>query len=443
MSFSNSIIIISLQAGSNHLIELVPIRHKRFGGSIADMRFPQTEQKKRSSMQTKKRILTVVGVILIAANLRAPITSVGPVLSSIRDNLGISNTLAGTIPTATLITFALFSPFAPKITRRFSMESTLFMSIALLLVGIGIRSFGRVDTLFLGTIIIGSSIAICNVLLPSFIKHHFATKLGLMTGLYAVSMNLFGAIGSGISAPISSSLGFGWSVSLSCWGILTLLTMIFWVPKLRNNQESVDFFRKENKKRPISLWRSKLAWNVTLFMGTQSFVFFTVISWIPEILETKGLNAIEGGWMLSLLQLSMLPVTFIVPILAGRFSKQQILVWISFLLLVVGLMGILFGVSFLIPLWIIMIGIGIGMAFSLAMMFFSLRTKNIQETAELSGMAQSLGYLLAAIGPILFGWLHDITYHWAVPMLMLIFISGIILITGVNSGKNVYVTSAT
>ncbi|WP_338706140.1 MFS transporter [Bacillus altitudinis] len=406
------------------------------------MSIPQTEQKKKSSMQTNKKILTVVGVILIAANLRAPITTVGPVLSSIRDDLGISNTLAGAIPTAILLTFALFSPFAPKITRRFSMEFLLFMSITLLLVGIGIRSFGRVDTLFIGTIIIGSSIAICNVLLPSFIKHHFATKLGLMTGLYAVSMNLFGAIGSGISAPISSSLGFGWSGSLGCWGILTLLTMIFWVPKLRNNQESLDFFRKENKKRPISLWRSKLAWNVTLFMGTQSFVFFTVISWIPEILETKGLNANEGGWMLSLMQLSMLPVTFIVPILAGRFSKQQILVWISFLLLVVGLMGILFGVSFLIPLWMIMIGIGIGMAFSLAMMFFSLRTKDTQEAAELSGMAQSLGYLLAAIGPILFGWLHDITYHWTVPLFMLIFISVIILITGVNSGKNVYVTSA-
>lgn len=138
------------------------------------MRIPQTEQEQRSSMQTKKRILTVVGVILIAANLRAPITAVGPVLSSIRDNLEISNTLAGTIPTAVLFTFALFSPFAPKITRHFSIESTLFIAITLLLVGIGIRSVGRVDTLFLGTIIIGSSIAVCNVLLPSFIKHQFA-----------------------------------------------------------------------------------------------------------------------------------------------------------------------------------------------------------------------------------------------------------------------------
>ncbi|MCM3137608.1 MFS transporter [Bacillus safensis] len=406
------------------------------------MRIPQTEQEQRSSMQTKKRILTVVGVILIAANLRAPITAVGPVLSSIRDNLEISNTLAGTIPTAVLFTFALFSPFAPKITRHFSIESTLFMAITLLLVGIGIRSVGRVDTLFLGTIIIGSSIAVCNVLLPSFIKHQFAKKLGFMTGVYAVSMNLFGAIGSGISVPISSSLGFEWSGSLSCWGFLTLLTMIFWIPQLKNNPESVDFFQKENKKNSISLWRSKIAWNVTLFMGTQSFIFFTVISWLPEILETKGLNTNEGGWMLSLMQLSMLPATFIVPILAGHFSKQQILVLISFLLLVVGLLGILFGVSFFIPLWIIMIGIGIGMAFSLAMMFFSLRTKNIQEAAELSGMAQSLGYLLAAIGPILFGWLHDVTYHWTVPLLMLIFISVIILITGVNSGKNIYVTSA-
>ncbi|HHQ2899368.1 TPA: CynX/NimT family MFS transporter [Bacillus cereus] len=388
-----------------------------------------------------KRGLLIIGVILIGANLRAPITSVGPLLSSIRDSLGISNTLAGTITTVPLLTFAFLSPFASKLTRRFSMEFTLFISLILLIIGIGIRSFGGVGTLFIGTVLIGSSIAIGNVLLPSLIKHNFAQNIGMMTGIYAVSMNLCGAIGSGISIPISSSLGLGWSGSLGCWGTLSLLTIFFWLPQLRNCHKSMDFLQTEKKVNSINLWRSKLAWNVTLFIGAQSLIFYTVIAWLPEILESKGLGINEGGWMLSLIQLSMLPVIFIVSILAGRLGKQHVLVIVSVTLLIAGLFGILYGGPLLIPLWIIMIGVGVGIAFSLAMMFFSLRTQNIHEAAELSGMAQSLGYLLAAIGPILFGWLHDITHNWTTPLLMLIFTSIIIFITGMSAGKNVYVTS--
>ncbi|NSW39671.1 MFS transporter, partial [Bacillus sp. Xin1] len=345
-------------------------------------------EKQKLDIKTKRGLL-IAGVILIGANLRAPITSVGPLLSSIRDSLGISNTLAGTITTVPLLTFAFLSPFAPKLTRRFSMEFTLFISLILLIVGIGIRSLGGVGTLFIGTVLIGSSIAIGNVLLPSLIKHNFAQNIGMMTGIYAVSMNLFGAIGSGISIPISSSLGLGWSGSLGCWGTLSLLTIFFWLPQLRNYHKSMDFLQTEKKEISINLWRSKLAWNVTLFMGAQSLIFYTVIAWLPEILESKGLGINEGGWMLSLMQLSMLPVTFIVSILAGRLGKQHVLVSISVILLIAGLLGILYGGPLLIPLWIIMIGVGV--AFSLAMMFFSLRTKNIQEAAELSGMAQSLG----------------------------------------------------
>lgn len=397
-------------------------------------------EKQKLDIKTKRGLL-IIGVILIGANLRAPITSVGPLLSSIRDSLGISNTLAGTITTVPLLTFAFLSPFAPKLTRRFSMEFTLFISLILLIVGIGIRSFGGVGTLFIGTILIGSSIAIGNVLLPSLIKHNFEQNIGMMTGIYAVSMNLCGAIGSGISIPISSSSGFGWSGALGCWGILSLLTIFFWLPQLRNCHKSMDFLQIEKKVNSINLWRSKLAWNVTMFMGAQSLIFYTVIAWLPEILESKGLGINEGGWMLSLMQLSMLPVTFIVSILAGCLGKQHVLVIVSVTLLIAGLFGILYGGPLLIPLWIIMIGVGVGVAFSLAIMFFSLRTKNIYEAAELSGMAQSLGYLLAAIGPVLFGWLHDITHNWTTPLLMLIFTSIIIFISGMSAGKNVYVTS--
>ncbi|MGG3801712.1 CynX/NimT family MFS transporter [Metabacillus fastidiosus] len=401
-----------------------------------------TNQLEQPKLDLKPRLgLLIIGIILIGANLRAPLTSVGPLVASIRDSLGISNTLAGTITTIPLLTFAVLSPFTPKLAQRFSMELTLFISLISLTIGITIRSFGGVETLFIGTVLIGSSIAIGNVLLPSFIKHNFAQNIGMITGIYAVSMNLCGAIGSGMSIPISSLSGLGWSGALGCWGILSLLTIFFWLPQLRNQHNPIKFVQREKKVKSTNLWRSKLAWNVTLFMGFQSLIFYTMITWLPEILEQKGLNNHEAGWMLSLMQLSMLPITFIVSILAGRLKNQQLLVVVPVVLLIIGLFGILYGSTLLIPLWIIMIGIGVGFAFSLAMMFFSLRTQNTNEAAELSGMAQSLGYLLAATGPVLLGWLHDITHDWTVPLLMLVLASVIVFITGISAGKNEYVTS--
>ncbi|MFD4929828.1 CynX/NimT family MFS transporter [Peribacillus butanolivorans] len=399
-------------------------------------------QLEQTKIDLKPRIgLLIIGIILLGANLRAPLTSVGPLVTTIRDNLGISNTLSGSLTTLPLLAFALLSPFAPKLARRFGMELTLFISLILLTVGIGIRSIGGVTTLFLGTILIGLAIAIGNVLLPSLIKHNFARNIGLMTGIYAVSMNLCGAIGSGISIPISSLSGLGWAGALGCWGILSLITVFFWMPQLKKPFKSDKNEQTVQKVKNINLWRSGLAWQITLFMGLQSFIFYTVITWMPEILEQKGLNADEAGWMLSIMQLAVIPITFIVPILAGRLQSQRLLVVPPVIFLIVGIFGILYGSTLLIPVCMILIGVGVGTIFSLSMMFFSLRTQSTHEATELSGMAQSFGYLLAAVGPVLFGGLHDITHSWTIPLLMLILVSALIFIVGMRAGKNEYVTT--
>ncbi|MEV5113103.1 CynX/NimT family MFS transporter [Peribacillus frigoritolerans] len=399
----------------------------------------QLEQRK---VDIKPRLgLLIIGIILLGANLRAPLTSVGPLVTSIRDNLGLSNTLSGSLTTLPLLSFALLSPFAPRIARRFGMELTLFLSLVLLTIGIGIRSVGGVPTLFIGTILIGLAIAIGNVLLPSLIKHNFARNIGLMTGTYAVSMNLCGAIGSGISIPLSSSSGLGWAGALGCWGILSLITVFLWMPQLRRPFNSGKDVQTAQKDKKINLWRSGLAWQITFFMGLQSFIFYTVITWMPEILEQKGLNADEAGWMLSIMQLAVIPITFLVPILAGRLQSQRLLVVPPVIFLISGIFGILSGSTLFIPVCMILIGIGVGTIFSLSMMFFSLRTQSTHEATELSGMAQSFGYLLAAIGPVLFGLLHDITHSWTLPLLMLAAISALIFIVGMRAGNNEYVTT--
>lgn len=377
--------------------------------------------------------LLLIGIILIGANLRVPLTSVGALISFIRDDFGISNAIAGSITTLPLLAFALFSPFAPKIANRIGMERTIGLALIILITGMIIRSVTGIGFLFTGTIFIGLAIAIGNVLLPGLIKMNYPLRIGLMTGIYAISMNIFGALGSGLSVPISNIDSFGWQGALGIWGILAFVSLLFWIPQLRKKPDASKAGKKGKKGN--NLWRSPLAWHITLFMGAQSLTFYTMITWLPDILHSMGYNPNTAGWMVFLMQFALIPFTFIVPILAEKVKNQIGLSIGTAALFIIGFSGLLFGIEALVPLWAILIGIAGGSAFSLAMMFFSLRTKDGKEAAELSGMAQSFGYLLAAVGPVLVGGLHDISNGWTLPLSMLIIISVIILISGIISGK--------
>lgn len=385
--------------------------------------------------------MLVVGIIFIGANLRAPLTSVGPLVGTIRDDLGISNTLAGMITTLPLLAFALLSPFAPKLARRFGMPQVLFVAVILLTIGIVLRSSAGAAALFVGTALMGLSISVCNVLLPSLIKQKYPHKIGVMTGIYSVSMNLCGAIASGISVPFATQLHLGWSGALGIWAILALAACVLWIPQLRKERQKTATVSSAESGR-TNIWKSLLAWQVTLFMGLQSMVFYVIITWLPEILEERGIGSSSAGWILSIMQLAVLPFTFIVPILAGRMKSQRFLVFLTALFFLLGTGGILFGSSSLVLLWAVCIGIASGSAFSLAMMFFGLRTRTTHEAAELSGMAQSVGYLLAAVGPTLFGFLHDSTHSWTPPLILLAAASLLIFVFGLGAARNSYVGKA-
>lgn len=405
-------------------------------------------------------IILIVGIIFIAANLRAPLTSVGPLVSLIRNNLNISNTLAGMITTLPLFAFAIFSPFSPMLARKFEIRFVLFFSVIFLTIGIVLRSMLGGIGLFAGTAILGLAISVCNVLIPSLIKQDFPERIGVMTGVYSVSMNTFGAIASGISIPIAARLN--WSGSLAIWGILSSIAILLWIPQLkkRNKESSIiqetesiiqsSTFSTHGKidKRSIThgqsdneinLWKSFLAWQVTIFMGLQSLVFYSMVAWLPAILIQKGMSSSKAGFMLSLLQLALIPVTFIVSVLAGRKDNQRSLVTVGSICVLIGILGLLFGSSSFAFVWIIVLGIGGGFTFSLSMMFFSLRTETADEAARLSGMAQSLGYLLAALGPTLFGFLHDATDSWSIPLIILIGVAVLNYLVGLGASRNNYV----
>lgn len=383
-------------------------------------------------------VLLIIGIILLASSLRAPLTSVGPVISSIRESFTISNTVAGALTTLPLLAFAFISPFIPRVSKKISIERTIFIALLIVTIGIFLRSAGTVQFLFIGTILIGIGIAAGNVLLPGLIKQNFAHKVGLLTGIYAVSMNLSAAVASGLSAPLATTDAFSWKSSLAIWGFLTLLAALFWLPQIKSARSQNE--KVQSVKKQSSLLHSALAWKITIFMGLQSLIYYSLIAWIPNILQEQGVTMVAAGWFTSIMQFAIFPCTFIVPILAGRSENQRILVGITALSFVIGIGGLLFSLP-VIALWMILLGIGSGFAFSLSMMFFTLRTSSAQEASEMSGMAQSIGYSLAALGPLLFGFVRDLTSSWTVPLLLLGVAAMIIFVVGMGAGKKGFVSS--
>ena len=382
----------------------------------------------------KGRFLLLIGIILFASNLRAPLTAVGSLIPEIRETLGVSNAVVGSITTLPLLAFAFVSPFAPKIADRFGMERTIFLSMILLAIGMMMRSITGVGTLFLGTALIGVAIAFGNVLLPGFIKMSFPFKIGLMTGLYAVFMNILGALGSGLSVPLSNIGNFGWQGALGAWVILVLITIAVWIPQIKNPAALPKYDVDQNEKKS-TLWSSFTAWQVTTFMGLQSLMYYTALTWLPDILKVNGYSSSEAGWVLSLLLFAAIPLTFIIPVIADKLKNQKLLGFATGAVFMLGILGLFSSHFVIIIISAILFGVGCGSGFSLSMMFFTLRTKNGHEAAKLSGMAQSFGYLLAAFGPVIAGWIHDLTGNWTTPLFLLLFLAVIILIAGTLAGR--------
>lgn len=388
--------------------------------------------------QKQTAILLILGILLFASNLRAPLTSVGALIPSIRDSLGVSNATVGIVTTLPLLAFALISPFAPKVAERFGMERTIFLSMILLSIGIALRSVSGVAFLFIGTAFIGIAISFGNVLLPGYIKLSFPLKVGIITSFYTVFMNLFGALASGISVPLANIAGLGWQGALMAWGILTLIAIMIWLPQLKKAGRNKNKNTNRNDQKTV-MWKSPIAWQVTIFMGMQSLMFYTPVTWLPNILQSSGYSSTEAGWLLSLMQISSIVTLFIMPITADKMKNQKVLGLLTGLLFMISVFGLLSSQQAIIIISVILLGAGCGSGFSLSMMLFTLRTKNGYEASKLSGMAQSIGYLLAACGPALFGGLYDVTGNWGLPLSVLLVVSAIIAITGYLAGRQIVI----
>ncbi|MBM7633358.1 CynX/NimT family MFS transporter [Geomicrobium sediminis] len=379
-------------------------------------------------------VLAVIAILFVALNLRPAITSVGPLLMMIRDDLHLSHVQISFMTALPLLSFSLLSLFAPKLSRTFGLERTIFVGLILLILGIIVRFMPVNVLLFVGTALVGIGIALCNVLIPGFVKKTFPLRVGLFTSLYMTSMAVFATIASGVSVPLALNLGLGWNVSLFIWIVPAFLALILWLPQLQ--------YKTKNQIKTVptatKLWHSKLAWQVTAFMGLQSILFYSLITWLPELLMLNGFNATEAGFFLAWMQIFGIPATFIVPIIGARLYDQRKIVLTLGVLYATGFLGLIFFNSslFATGLFIAFVGIAQGGAVSLSFLLLSLRTQTAQDAASLSGMSQAAGYLFATIGPIGFGLLLQSIQLPELTYMLFLILTIALLLVGLFASRN-------
>lgn len=388
---------------------------------------------KISDKSKANKFLLIAGIILIAINLRPALASVGPLIEDIRATTGLSNTLLGLLTTLPLIAFGVVSSFTPLFTKKFGIGGTLWGAMIVLTAGIAIRYVPWVSALYFGTLLVGIAIALGNVLLPSLTKRNFNENAGFMTSLYSSFMALGAATAAGVSVPLAHDLDLGWRGALVIWGIPSLIAFFIWMPQVRclTKSSSNRSFRESLKK----IGKSRLAWNVALFMGLQSMVFYIILAWLPVILQSRGYDATFAGWMLSLSQATGIIGSLGIPYLAGKQKNQKVIVTVLVLLEVVSLIGILLPKFGPIALWVSLLGIVLGGTFGLSLLFLVLRSEDTEGATELSGMAQSVGYIVAAMGPMLFGGIFDLTGNWDYALMSLFAIAALKLYMGLGAGK--------
>ncbi len=355
------------------------------------------------------RFLLGASLVLIAFNLRPVFSSASALLPEIRTELGLSPLGASLLTTLPVVCLGAFSPLAPRLAQRIGSERTLLGVLLLLTLGTALRGLSSVPLLFFGTALAGAAIAVGNVLLPGLVKRDFAANTALMTGFYTMALCAGAASAAGLTLPIEHALGGSLEGALAIWALPALVVGLIWLPQVfaSSRQARRSGFRVEG------LWRDKLAWQVTLFMGLQSALAYCVFGWLVPILRERGLDGVVAGGIVSVSVMVQAAACLIVPHIAVRGRDQRLINVTLCAFAVVALLGLLFAPLSTVWVWAVLQGIGQGGLIAAAMTAIVLRSRDPHVAAHLSGMAQCVGYLLAAIGPFIVGLIRGWTGSFA------------------------------
>lgn len=360
--------------------------------------------------------LLAIGVALAAANLRPAVTSLASVLGDVRASLGVSAAWTSLLTAVPTLCFGFAAFLAPWLGRRLGLARAVGLSLAVLTLGLVLRVVNGPSTVLGGTFIACAGIAVCNVLIPVVVKESFPNRVGLVTGIYTAALAAGAAVGAALTPGLESLLG-SWRLAVGAWAALSLAALLVWAAGARHGRE----VRTTELPAPAgrSMLRRPLAWVITVFFGLQSLLAYTVMGWLPQILvDAAGVDRATAGLLLAVTMVLGVPVSLVVPPLAARRPGQSGLVAVLGALSVLGVLGLALAPSAAPALWVVLIGVGMGI-FPLAIVMISLRTSSGADTARLSAMAQSIGYLISATGPFAFGVLRGATGTWTVSMLVL------------------------
>lgn len=357
--------------------------------------------------------LTLLGVILLALNLRAAIAGLAPLLPDVQLDLGLGRATAGLLTTLPVLCFGLLSPFAALLGRRVGVEVALLLAMLGIVAGSLVRTVPGAWWVVAGTGVIGAAITVANVLVPSVVKQDFPERQGLMTGLTTAALTGGAAIAAAVAAPLAHSAGLGWRGSLLVLGALAAVTAVVWLPQLRRHHRAPAV-----SVGGTGVLRSPITWQLAVFMGTQSLTYYAVLAWMPALLQDEGVSAAGAGWALALFNLLGIATAVTVPSLATRRREQRGLALLTSVGWGIGLVGLLVAPSQYL-LWATFAGFAQGAGISLALTLLVLRARTPQSARDLSGTVQSVGYLLGSTGPVIVGVLRDRSGGWGLPLIAL------------------------
>lgn len=365
--------------------------------------------------------LVLIAIMLLSANMRSPIVALGSIAPVIQDSLQISEVQIGWLGAIPMLMFALGALISPSIGKRFGLENTLITMIALLTSGIVLRSVWDTWTGFLiGTMMLSLAIGFANTLAAPIIKQRTPNNIPLITGLFSLTMTVVAGMVAGVIYPLTTA--FGWQLALGGWAILGVFAIIFWIllrVKLGSSHRLPNTL-DTSVDEDTSIWRSALAWQLAVFMGLQSLMFYTVASFLPSIWADKGLDQVAAGQMASVFQLmgpaAIISMTWLIR--RGVSIQKVAVAAASFN--VIGAVGIAYLPNSLAWLWSGSMGLGCAGIFTMSIMLFSLRTYTPHQASKLSGMVQTIAYLIAFLGPVMTGWLHERAGNWDTPLLLIL-----------------------
>ena len=365
--------------------------------------------------------LFVTGILALAFNLRGAVTSLPPVFPELASALHMSSLAVALLAATPVLCFGVFSIPAASLSRRLGEERVLLAALLLLAVGLLARGAWPGVMLFPGTVLAGAAIALMNVLLPSLVKRRRPDQAGLLIGVYLLSLAAGAILGSLIAVPVYQSSGGSVRLTLGLWALPALAAALVWLPQWRFRTTPAGQGGSRSGGPPlVRVSRHMLAWQVMGFMGLQSLIYYSALSWLPILLRDRGAGAVHAGSLLALMNLGNAVTALLAPMLAHRAGDQRWLIVATVTVSAAGLAGVWFAPLAGAAAWTLLFGLGQGAALGLAIYFTAARAPDAVTSASLSAFTQGAGYLIATAGPLLVGFLHAVTGNWTVPVLVML-----------------------